>query len=114
MTFHTEVKTSLYFGEIEELVKRYSDNFVQFLQNNDDRFKYAALEGKKLIIVSNCDAADLTGSYNLYMSVSGADKEDVRETMAELEAKLGIEAKTAPPELRREAEELARIIFRTI
>jgi hypothetical protein len=111
MTFHTEVKIAEYHGDIEELVRRYSNEFINFEIFSPENKKYCLPLNEKgelyFLMVSQYSLPEL--DYNLVLSVNGVREERVQELMKELEERLGLETEEAPEDLKDGLRRLALI-----
>lgn len=111
MKLYTEVKIAEYDGDLGELVKKYSEGFINFAFFSPEDKKYGLPLKEKgelyFLMVSQYSLPEL--DYSLVLSVNGVREERVKELMKELEERLGLEAIEAPEDLKKGFRRLALI-----
>jgi hypothetical protein len=99
---YTEVKVGNYEGELEELIKRYSDNFLKLAVGYAAVKKYAVVEkenGSSYIMVISQYPTTTFKDYNMIISMTGPNEERVKQLMQKFETKGKIGMRTPPKEL---------------
>ncbi len=108
---YTEVKIAEYHGDLGELVRRYSNDFINFAIFSPENKKYGLPLKEKgelyFLMVSQYSLPEL--DYSLVLSVNGVREERVKELMKELEERLGLETIESPEDLKEGFRRLALI-----
>lgn len=104
MSPYTEVRISLYSGDIGQVVRKYSDKFMPWPFGRPDNPKLLLpwKEGDDFyhIIVDQSETVVPHYNYNIIVSVTGTKEERTKQIMGDLEEKLEIKLREAPDFLR--------------
>ncbi len=113
MKLYCRARVSDYSGDIEELAKKYSKDFVHLPVGREDVDKYALCmktkAGLYVLMISHCDLPN--PDYNTIMSVMGPRPKKVKRLMVDWKTKSGVKTRRAPKHLDDVFQDIARYFY---
>lgn len=116
---HCETRVGNYNGDIGELARQYSNEFIPVPFGNPDVHKYGLIIRETpdtyFLMVSNSEDKGKIKyplDYNVIATIFGKDKERVNELMQDFEKGFGIALKPAPKFLKERYDILAALFER--
>ncbi|MFZ3077734.1 MAG: hypothetical protein WA139_04720 [Candidatus Aenigmatarchaeota archaeon] len=108
MRMFSEIKVAEYSGSIEDLIGKQPYKFFNVPIGRNDVTKYASVirEGNDsfVLMISRTGENFRNKDFNIEMSVQGAKESRVKEISKDVQERMGIETRQAPPYVYKNAE----------
>ena len=112
---HCETRVGEFTGDLGELTRHYSPNFMSLPIGRPDIPKPGLVErhpsGSYILMVSNSDGVDPRLGYNLIVTVMGPLEAQAKAIMDAFEEKVPIELRHAPDFLQRQYDSLMKLLM---